>query len=69
LTFAYILQDERDYSTAYFGKWHLNGDMKPGWSTNDEGRDFGFENIQYRFNRGHWKYLDKMQYILYRYHS
>ena len=57
-TFANILKDQRDYFTGYFGKWHLNGDEKPGWG-NDE-RKFGFENTKYQYNRGHWKYLDEI---------
>jgi len=56
-TFAKILQDKRDYYTGYVGKWHLNGDEKPGFS-NDE-RPFGFNDIKYQFNRGHWKLFEE----------
>lgn len=57
VTFAEILQNERGYSTGYVGKWHLNGDEKPGFS-NDE-RPFGFTDNKYQFNRGHWKLFDE----------
>jgi arylsulfatase A-like enzyme len=55
-TFAKILKSERDYLTAYLGKWHLNGDQKPGWGNSK--RKFGFGDTTYQFNRGHWKFLD-----------
>jgi arylsulfatase A-like enzyme len=56
MTFAKVLKSERKYLTSYFGKWHLNGEEKPGWSNNT--RKFGFEDTTYQFNRGHWKFLD-----------
>ncbi len=63
VTFANILQNEANYSTAYFGKWHLNGAEKPGWSNYDDpsnrGRRFGFEHTKYMFNRGHFKLIDE----------
>eukprot|EP00551_Chaetoceros_affinis_P006558 CAMPEP_0203667654 /NCGR_PEP_ID=MMETSP0090-20130426/4458_1 /ASSEMBLY_ACC=CAM_ASM_001088 /TAXON_ID=426623 /ORGANISM="Chaetoceros affinis, Strain CCMP159" /LENGTH=108 /DNA_ID=CAMNT_0050531885 /DNA_START=6 /DNA_END=329 /DNA_ORIENTATION=+ len=31
VTFAQILKEQGDYDTGYFGKWHLNGQQKPGW--------------------------------------
>jgi arylsulfatase A-like enzyme len=46
ITFAQILRDQRGYDTGYFGKWHLNGDAKPGWG-NDE-RKFGFTDTTYQ---------------------
>ncbi len=56
ITFAQVLQEQRGYFTGYFGKWHLNGEDKPGWG-NDE-RKFGFMDTTYQYNRGHWKFLD-----------
>ncbi len=58
ITFAQVLQEQRGYTTGYFGKWHLNGEEKPGFG-NDE-RKFGFTDTTYQYNRGHWKYLDKV---------
>jgi arylsulfatase A-like enzyme len=54
-TFANNLE-EKDYLTGYFGKWHLNGSKKPGWSRSN--RRFGFEDRTFQYNRGHWKFLD-----------
>jgi arylsulfatase A-like enzyme len=53
LSFAQILSDN-GYSTSYVGKWHLDGDAKPGFAPE---RKFGFEDNRYMFNRGHWKAL------------
>lgn len=53
ITFAQILKDN-GYATAYVGKWHLNGDDKPGFAPE---RKFGFIDNRYMFNRGHWKIL------------
>jgi len=55
-TFAQILQ-ENGYHTGYMGKWHLNGEEKPGFS--NEERPFGFNDIKYQFNRGHWKFFEE----------
>ena len=55
VTFAQILKDN-GYATAYVGKWHLDGDAKPGFAPK---RNFGFEDNRYMFNRGHWKILDE----------
>ncbi len=69
VTFAEILEKERGYHTGYGGKWHLNGEAKPGWSEhtvdNDgdtaanesDHRRFGFKDSTYMWNRGHWKFL------------
>ena len=54
-TFADLLRDERGYYTGYMGKFHLDGEAKPGWG--DNGRSFGFDFNTYRYNRGHWKYF------------
>ena len=55
-TWAHILRDERGYATSYMGKFHLDGPEKPGWGAR-VGRDFGFDDNKYRYNRGHWKYF------------
>ena len=65
-TFANVLQ-ERGYYTGYFGKWHLDGKHAPGWgdnnsdNDNDNGRTFGFDENKYRFNRGHFKWIDEVE--------
>ena len=41
------------YRTAYIGKWHLDGDLRPGFVHAQRG--FGFDDTTYMFNRGHWK--------------
>lgn len=53
VSFAHILKDN-GYATSYVGKWHLDGDAKPGFAPE---RQFGFSDIRYMFNRGHWKAL------------
>ena len=50
-TFAHVLQNQ-GYYTAYVGKWHLNGQISPGWSTHNTSRPFGFDNIYYQYNSG-----------------
>ncbi len=52
-TFAAVLVRE-GYETGYAGKWHLDGEAKPGWA---QERKIGFEENRYIFNRGHWKKL------------
>ncbi|MCL7764524.1 sulfatase-like hydrolase/transferase [Polaribacter sp. Z014] len=54
VTFAEVLSKE-GYATSYLGKWHLDGDAKPGFAPK---RKFGFNDNTYMFNRGHWKGLD-----------
>lgn len=52
LTLARVLQS-RGYETGYAGKWHLDGEPKPGWVTPE--RSMGFADCRFMFNRGHWK--------------
>jgi len=59
VTFAQVLKEQRDYDTAYFGKWHLNGQLRPGWGDESDFFDFGFNEIKYLFNQGHWKWIEE----------
>ncbi len=51
VTFAQTLLNN-GYATGYAGKWHLDGDEKPGWAPKAK---FGFDDNTYMFNRGHDK--------------
>lgn len=54
ITFAQVLQAQ-GYATGYAGKWHLDGEARPGWAPE---RQFGFADNRYMINRGHWKKLE-----------
>lgn len=54
VTFAEVFR-RNGYATSYVGKWHLDGEAKPGFSPV---RKFGFEDNRYMINRGHWKNLE-----------
>jgi arylsulfatase A-like enzyme len=55
-TWAKILKKWRGYHTGYVGKWHLNGDEKPGWNNPNK---FGFIDTKWQYNRGHWKFFEE----------
>ena len=57
-TFAKVLKDN-GYSTSYMGKWHLNGNDRPGFGEYGGDRHYGFSDIKYQFNQGHWKFLEE----------
>ena len=58
-TFANELRALKGYATSYIGKWHLNGKDKSASDFGDQDRKFGFTDIDYQYNRGHWKYFNE----------
>ena len=51
VTLAERLRDS-GYACEYIGKWHMNGEQRPGYVEKGEARQ-GFERFE-GFNRGHW---------------
>jgi arylsulfatase A-like enzyme len=58
ITLAHKLS-EQGYHTAYIGKWHLDGHLRPGWVHPD--RSMGFADCRFMFNRGHWKKIEDLR--------
>ena len=52
VTLARVLK-QHGYETGYAGKWHLDGQPKPGFLKPN--RSMGFDDCRFMFNRGHWK--------------
>ncbi|KXX70829.1 PKD domain-containing protein [Flammeovirga sp. SJP92] len=57
-TWAHILQDN-GYSTSYVGKWHLEGKDDPATQVWGAGRNFGFDNIEWRIEKEHWTWYNE----------
>jgi len=57
-TFAEVLRADNGYYTGFLGKFHLNGDEKPGWGKRRDKRH-GFIETKFRYNRGHWKFFER----------
>ncbi|WP_199880269.1 PKD domain-containing protein [Flammeovirga pacifica] len=58
LTFADAFK-ENGYSTSYVGKWHLEGKDDPATQVWGAGRNFGFDNIDWRIEKEHWTWYDE----------
>ncbi|BDD11433.1 sulfatase (plasmid) [Fulvitalea axinellae] len=54
-TFAHVFK-KNGYETGYVGKWHLDGEPKPGFVPKE--RSVGFDDCKYMMNRGHWKKME-----------
>ncbi len=52
VTLAHCFQ-RAGYETVMLGKWHLDGEPRPGWVAGE--RSMGFGDCQWMFNRGHWQ--------------
>jgi len=52
VTMAHLFQ-RAGYETGMAGKWHLDGELRPGWMSRD--RSMGFDDCKWMYNRGHWK--------------
>ncbi|NLR93399.1 PKD domain-containing protein [Flammeovirga agarivorans] len=57
-TFAHVLKDN-GYSTSYVGKWHLEGKDDPANQVWGAGRNFGFDNIEWRIEKEHWTWYNE----------
>ena len=44
------LQPWTNLSFSFFGKFHLDGEVKPGWGSEPD-RRFGFVESKYKYNR------------------
>ena len=51
-----IRQKGNGYKTGYVGKWHLSGEEKPGFASEET---FGYNDVKYMWNRGHFKFFDE----------
>ena len=58
-TFAHALK-QNGYETHYIGKYHLDGNRRPGWV--HPSRRMGFANNLLMFNRGHFKEVHEINY-------
>ncbi|MBB6461992.1 PKD domain-containing protein [Flammeovirga kamogawensis] len=57
-TFANVFK-ENGYSTSYIGKWHLEGYDNPSQKVWGAGRNFGFDNIEWRIEKEHWTWYNE----------
>ena len=47
------------FSAVFFFYSHsISGKEKPGWAKSS--LSFGFKDIRYKYNRGHWKYFEEI---------
>lgn len=52
ITLAHMFA-RQGYDTGMAGKWHLDGQSRPGWMSPK--RSMGFAECKWMYNRGHWK--------------